>query len=102
MNFRGTWFTGVEISAFAKDYADVPARIPSPTKSPAYSLAVPTYLHEETNPNNLPGPLAYQINFVGRLLLRSENQSVKTIVVDRVVSIRRVPVSPILPTPERR
>jgi hypothetical protein len=101
VKWRGTWFTGFEISAFARGYAEIPARIPSPTQLPAYSLVVPKALYERANANNPAGPTAYQITFVGRLLLRPESQDMKTIVLDRIVSIHRVPISPILPTPQR-
>lgn len=90
---KGTWVVGFEISAFRKDYQGVPADLGTGTDN-RYELIVPTALGERVHADDAKGPLAFQLSFLGRESALTAMGGAKTIVADKVLSLRRVPLSP--------
>jgi hypothetical protein len=88
--FQGTWFVGFELSVFREGYAGVPAELGASLHS-QYEIVAPASLNERVHAQDSNGASAYQVSFLGRQSLIPET---KMMVADRIVSIRRVPLSP--------
>ena len=89
---QGTWFVGFEMSVFRKGYAGVPADFGTIDKQS--QLIVPTALDETVHAKDSEGPSAFQISFLGRESALPAVGGAKLFVADRILSLRRVAISP--------
>jgi hypothetical protein len=89
--FQGTWFVGYEVSVFRKGYSGVPAEIGS-RLSDVDEIVVPASLSKKAHARDSAGPSAYQLVFVGRVSMLPAMPGQRLVVLDRLISIRRVPV----------
>jgi len=86
--FEGTWLVAFELNAFRKDYSSVPVEL----APDAYELVATPAVNSRVRVNPAIAS-AYQITFLGREV-RVPVGIYKTIVLDRVMSLNPVPVSP--------
>ena len=92
--FRGTWFVGFEMSAFQEGYTGVPAALQNPIE-----LVVPTNVSDKAHAKDSSGPSAYQVTFVGRESALPSTPGGRTLVVDHILSLRPVSISPSVSKP---
>lgn len=100
VKMQGTWVVGFEISVFRKNYLGIPADLGTGTED-LYDLIAPTALEDRVHAKDSEGPAAYEISFLGRVSELPRMGGSTTVVADRVLSLRRVPISPSVSQPRR-
>jgi hypothetical protein len=88
--YWGTWFVGLELSAFRKGYSGIPADLGTRPED-VFEIVVPTSLSEGAHAQHPQGISAYQVTFLGRESSLPWTHGRELLVADRILSLRRVP-----------